>query len=72
MKDRVKVDLELVGEAAFFMQMVQSQTSMTYVEIISKMMSLYKEVYLNDKELAWVEGSTIVQKLNADGLRKKT
>ena len=43
---------------------------MNYEEIFSKMIDLYKQVYLNSNELAWVQGDNIIQKLNSENLKR--
>lgn len=43
---------------------------MEYEEIFSKMIDLYKQVYLSSNELAWVQGDVIIQKLNNENLRR--
>ena len=72
MKDKLKLELNLTGEAAFFIQMVMIQTGMSSQELFSKMIGLYKEVYFNDNELAWIEGDVIQQKLNSAELKRKS
>ena len=72
MEEEVKVDLTLKGEAAFLLQMVKYQTGKEYKEIFSEMIGLYQEVYLNkNKELAWIQGSKIIQKLSTHKIHKK-
>ena len=72
MKKIIQASLTFKGEAAFFLQMVNMQTGMSYQEIFSKMIDLYKQIYLSDKELAWVEGDVIKQKLTTLALKTKT
>ena len=72
MNNKVKVELTLTGEPAFFLQAVMMQTGMESGELFSKMIDLYKQVYFNELELAWIEGDTIKQKLDSSNLRKKT
>jgi hypothetical protein len=72
MNNKVKVELTLTGEPAFFLQMVMLQTGMESGELFSKMIDLYKQVYLNEYELAWIEGDIIKQKLDSSNLKRKT
>lgn len=69
MNNKVKVELTLTGEAAFFLQLALMQTGMESGELFSKMIGLYKQVYFSEYELAWVEGDVIKQKLDSSNLR---
>lgn len=71
MNNKVKVELTLTGEPAFFLQMVMLQTGMESGELFSKMIDLYKQVYFNEYELAWIEGDVIKQKLDSSNLKRK-
>lgn len=70
MNNEVKVELTLTGEPAFFLQLVIQQTGMESSELFSKMIDLYKQVYFNQYELAWVEGDIIKQKLDVSNLKR--
>ncbi len=70
MNTNLNIELFLNGEAAYFLNMVKEQTNMNYEEIFSKMIDLYKQVYLNSNELAWVQGDNIIQKLNSENLKR--
>lgn len=70
-KQELKIDLILKGEPAYFLKMVHIDTKMEYEEIFSKMIDLYKQVYLNQNELAWVEGDKVIDKVNSDNLRRR-
>jgi hypothetical protein len=70
MSTNLNIQLELTGEALYFLNMVKEQTGMNYEEIFSKMIDLYKQVYLNSNELAWIQGDSIVQKLNSVNLKR--
>lgn len=72
MNTSLNIELLLNGEASYFLNMVKEQTNMNYEEIFSKMIDLYKQVYLNSNELAWVQGDSIVQKLNSENLKRST
>ena len=72
MKRVVKAELTLGGEAAYFLEMVKSETGMEYNEIFSKMIDLYKQIYLSEQELAWIEGDIIKKKLSSEALRRST
>lgn len=72
MNTNLNIELLLNGEASYFLNMVKEQTNMNYEEIFSKMIDLYKQVYLNSNELAWVQGDSIVQKLNSENLKRST
>lgn len=68
----MRLDLILQGEPAYFLKMVRIDTEMEYNEILSKMIDLYKQVYLNENELAWVQGDKVINKINSDNLKRKT
>lgn len=70
MNTNLNIELFLNGEASYFLNMVKEQTNMNYEEIFSKMIDLYKQVYLNSNELAWVQGDNIIQKLNSENLKR--
>lgn len=70
MNTNLNIELLLNGEASYFLNMVKEQTNMNYEEIFSKMIDLYKQVYLNSNELAWVQGDNIIQKLNSENLKR--
>lgn len=72
MNTNLNIELLLNGEASYFLNMVKEQTNMNYEEIFSKMIDLYKQVYLNSNELAWVQGDSIIQKLNSENLKRST
>lgn len=72
MNTNLNIELFLNGEASYFLNMVKEQTNMNYEEIFSKMIDLYKQVYLNSNELAWVQGDNIIQKLNSENLKRST
>lgn len=72
MNNKVKVELTLTGEPAFFIQLAMMQTGMDSGELFSKMIDLYKQVYFNEYELAWIEGDVIQQKLNSADLKRKS
>lgn len=72
MEKEVKLTLHLSGEYLYFIKYVQSQTDMSYEELLTKMMELYKLVYLSDYELALVQGDLIRQKFNTENLKRKT
>lgn len=72
MNTNLNIELLLNGEASYFLNMVKQQTNMNYEEIFSKMIDLYKQVYLNSNELAWVKGDSIVQKLNSENLKRSS
>lgn len=72
MKEKLNINLQLTGEASFFVQLVQMQSGMPPEELFSKMIALYKQVYFSDKELAWIKGDTIVQKLNSEELKRNS
>lgn len=72
MNNKVKVELTLTGESAFFIQMAMMQTGMDSHELFTKMLGLYKEVYFSEYELAWVEGDLIHQKLDSTNLKRKS
>lgn len=72
MNTSLNIELLLNGEASYFLNMVKEQTNMNYEEIFSKMIDLYKQVYLNSNELAWVQGDSIIQKLNSENLKRST
>jgi hypothetical protein len=65
------INLSLSGEGKFFLEMVKQETNMEYSEIFAKMIDLYKQVYLNDRELAWIEGDVIVKKLSSEALKTR-
>ena len=72
MNANLNIELSLNGEASYFLNMVKEQTNMDYEEIFSKMIDLYKQVYLNSNELAWVQGDNIIQKLNSENLKRSS
>lgn len=72
MNNKVKVELTLTGEPAFFVQMVMMQSGMETGELFSKMIDLYKQVYFNENELAWIDGDTIIEKLDSSNLRRRS
>lgn len=72
MNTNLNIELFLNGEASYFLNMVKEQTNMDYEEIFSKMIDLYKQVYLNSNELAWVQGDNIIQKLNSENLKRSS
>lgn len=71
-QDQLNIDLRLSGEYLYFLKMVTAQTNMSYTEILTKMMELYKLVYLSPYELAHVEGDIIKTKYNTEDLKRKT
>lgn len=71
MKNNIQANLSFSGEASFFLQMVEVQTGMSYPEIFSKMIDLYKQVYLSEYELAWIEGDVIKEKLSTEFIKRK-
>jgi hypothetical protein len=72
LNQELKLNLILSGEYLYFLQLVNSQTTMSYTEILIKMMELYKLVYLSNYELALVEGDVIIQKFNTEDLKRRT
>ena len=70
--NKVKVELTLSGEPAFFVQLVMMQTGMDPAELFSKMIDLYKQIYFNENELAWIKGDVIKQKLDSSNLRRSS
>ena len=70
MKNTLHLNLQLAKEPALFLQIVKMQTGMEYTEILSKMIDLYKQVYFEDRELAWIKGDKIIQKLTIENLRR--
>ena len=69
MNNELDIRLKLKGESSFFIQMVMAQTNKSFPEIMSDMISIYKQVYINrDQELAWIEGDKVKQKLSTINL----
>lgn len=71
MNNNLNINLKLGGEASFFVQYVLQDTGMSPDELFSKMISLYKEVYFNNNELAWIQGDLIISKLDSSKLKNK-
>jgi len=68
--NELTITLVLKGESSYFINFVKTQSGMEYTELFAKMIDLYKQIYLNEHELAWVHGDTIVKKLSVDNLKR--
>ncbi len=72
MKEELKITMNLSGEYLYFVKMVQAQTNMSHTELFTKMLELYKLVYLSQYELGLIQGDLVVQKFNTEDLKQKT
>jgi hypothetical protein len=72
MENEVKINLIFKGEPLYLIEMIRAQTGMSHTELFSKMLELYKLVYLSKYELALIQGDVIVQKFNTEDLKRKT